>query len=310
MIDVKPETKIITVADTIREITRDHLLKNHGIVMGQCLSAVGWVARTVPELKPKDGLIEMSMDDTCSSYMAVGYALAGRRPIYVCRYQGFMWFNAVGFTNYAAKAREIWNYKCPIFIRAISMEGGIGPVAGNSHHGIFIRMPGIPVYAPMTPDEYRHIWEYFTGQDGPVYVSEHRRSFGVNYEMPDVSHNLADLTIYAISSARLNAVEAVKKLVAEGITCNLIHLTWLKPFEVNDRILCPLEASTYGGLILDTDYENGVSKCLAFDIMQRSLKIVRVLGLEEKTAGFAPHLDNLPPTSEKICSFVKKIVNV
>ena len=32
--------------------------KNNSLVLGQCLSAVGWVGGTIPELTEKDGLIE------------------------------------------------------------------------------------------------------------------------------------------------------------------------------------------------------------------------------------------------------------
>ena len=37
-----------TVAETIREITQKHMDQNQGYVIGQCLSAVGWVLNTVP----------------------------------------------------------------------------------------------------------------------------------------------------------------------------------------------------------------------------------------------------------------------
>ena len=43
--------------------------------------------------------------------------------------------------------------------------------------------------------------------------------------------------------------------------------------------------------------------------MQKSNKKVRVLALEERAAGFAPRLDNLPPSPEKIYSEVKKIIS-
>ena len=39
----------MTVAETIREITRKHLAGG-GVALGQCLTAVGWVGGTVPEL--------------------------------------------------------------------------------------------------------------------------------------------------------------------------------------------------------------------------------------------------------------------
>ena len=43
--------------------------------------------------------------------------------------------------KYASKSKEIWGIPCPIFIRSIAMEGGIGPVAGSSHHSIYHHLP-------------------------------------------------------------------------------------------------------------------------------------------------------------------------
>ena len=74
-------------------------------------------------------------------------------------------------------------------------------------------------------------------------------------------------------------------------------------------MLLALNNSKHGGLVLDTDFENGYSKCIAYELTHATDKKVRVLGLEERTAGFAPHLDNLPPSPEKIVNFVKNIIN-
>jgi len=298
----------MNVAETIKEITRDHLLYHNGVAMGECLTAVGYVGGTVPELTEKDGLLELSMDDTSGGGIAVGYALAGRRPIYIVRYQGFQWFNAAMIVNYAAKSKDMWSGACPVFVRSVAMEGAIGPVAGSSHHGMIIRMPGVKVVAPMTPLEYRRVWDNFLLGNDPMYVSEHRKSFAIDYEMPDIIHDKADITLFPISVTRLAALEAVKVLEREGIICNVIHLITLKPFVVTATIMSSLDNSVHGGIVIDSDFENAASKCIAFDIMQVSNKRVRTMGLEERTAGFAPHLDNLPPSADKIHKTVKEIV--
>ncbi|MDO8495047.1 MAG: hypothetical protein Q7S32_00780 [bacterium] len=297
----------MTVAEKIKELTRNHL-KNDGVALGQCLTAVGWVGGTVPDMTEEEGLIELSMADVAAGGFAVGLALAGRRPIYIVRYQGFQQFNSIIPLSYAAKSNNIWDVSCPIFIRSIGMDGGIGPVASGSHHSIFTRMPGIKVFAPMTPGEYQRGWDRFMEDDTPYCASEHRRSFSIDYEMPNRIHPQADITLYPISSTRLNALEAAATLESEGIVCNIVHLLWLKPFFVSETILSALSGSRHGGLVLDGDFENGVAKCLAYDIMQQSDKNVRVLALEERSAGFAPHLDNLPPTPQKICEYVRKLV--
>lgn len=298
----------MTVAETIREIIREHLTKNNGLALGQCLTAVGWVAGTVPEMREEDGLVELATSDVSNSGIAVGLALAGRRPVYIVRYQGFQWYNAVSIVNYAAKSKEIWGIPCPVFVRSIGMDGGIGPTASNSHHGLYMRMPGIPICAPMTPKEYRAVWDYFMTHDDPIYVSEHRTSFLVDYEMENKLHEKADITLFPISSTRLNAIEAEKRLAAEGITCNVIHLLWLKPFGVTDEMKRALISSAHGGIVIDGDYVNGAAKNIAYDLMSETGARVRPLALEERTAGASPHCDNLPPTAEKIYAHVKSII--
>ena len=298
---------IMTVAETIREITKKHL-QSGGVALGQCLTAVGWVGGTVPELTEQDGLIELSMDDTAGGGIAVGLALAGRRPIYIVRYQGFQWFNAAMIVNYAAKSKDMWGIPCPVFVRSVAMEGSIGPVASSSHHGMFTRMPGIEVVAPMTPAEYASTWKYFMSHDVPIYVSEHRKSFPIDYELPNIIRPKADITLFPISVGRLNALEAVKELEKEGIMCNLIHIVRLKPFVPSNHMLKALADSIHGGIVIDTDFENGVSKCIAHDMMLASDKKVHTLGLKERAAGFAPHLDNLPPSPKEIIRKVKELI--
>ncbi|MGA1047673.1 MAG: hypothetical protein ACO3UU_06660, partial [Minisyncoccia bacterium] len=67
--------------EVIKDIVRLHLTENKGIAMGQCLTAVGWVGGTLPELYEEDGMIELSMADVAGSGFAVGAALAGKRPM-------------------------------------------------------------------------------------------------------------------------------------------------------------------------------------------------------------------------------------
>jgi aminomethyltransferase len=45
-----------TVAETIRETTRRHLTENKGLLFGQCVTAVGWIGGTVPEMTEKEGI--------------------------------------------------------------------------------------------------------------------------------------------------------------------------------------------------------------------------------------------------------------
>lgn len=297
-----------TVAQTIKEITRAHLKENQGLFLGQCVTAVGWIGGTVPEMTEEEGIVELPAVDVAGPGIAVGAALVGRRPIFTIRYQGFMWYNAAPLLNYAAKSKEMWGIPCPILVRSIATEGGAGPVASASHHAMVMHMPGMPVIAPMTPGEWQSAWEWFMSHDDPLYVSEHRRSFPIDYEMEPLIHRRADITLLAISAGRLNALEAVKLLQQEGITANLLHLVWLKPFSVTPVMLEALRATGLG-LVIDSDFEiAGASRSIAYELMHQAGVSVHALGLEDRTGGFAPQCDNPTPPAGKIARRVKELL--
>jgi pyruvate/2-oxoglutarate/acetoin dehydrogenase E1 component len=297
-----------TVRDTIKEITRKHLTEKNGLAFGQCLTAVGWVGGTLPELYEEDGLVELSMADVAGGGIVVGSALAGRRPMYVIRYQGFNWYNCPSIVNYAAKSKEIWKVPCPLLVRGIAMEGAIGPVAGSSHHALYYRMPGIKIASPMTPNEYQQVYDNFMKNDDVVYVSEHRGSYLNTEELPDIAHQDSDIVLFPISITRFEAEKARKMLEAKGVKASIFHLRWLKPHNLKDQWKHTVAHSKRGAIVLDDDYVNGVAKSIAHDIMMDTHKPVWTMGLEDRTAGFYKTVDNLPPSAEQIAQRVLNIV--
>ena len=116
------------LSETIKSITKDHLEQKRGRLYAQCVKAVGWIGGTVPDTV---GIVELPTSDVSNGGIVVGAALAGERPIYVVRYQGFLAYNMITVLNYAAKSMEMWNTPCPVLVRALGMEGSMGPVASN-----------------------------------------------------------------------------------------------------------------------------------------------------------------------------------
>ena len=290
-----------SVKETIKSITRYHLEIEKGLCFGQCLTAVGWVGGTLPEMYEDEGMVEVTTADVANGGFVVGAGLQGIRPIYVVRYQGFQWFNSPIIVNYAAKSKEIWDIPCPIFIRSIAMEGGMGPVAGSSHHSIYQRMPGIKILSPMTPNEYQFAYNEFMVNDDVYYISEHRKSYDNTEELYDV--------LFPISITRFEAEEARKRLMERGIKASIIHQLWIKPFNFKDEWKHCLNNSKYGGIVLDDDYEQGVASSIAHRMMLESDKKVYTLGLDHRTAGFYRLVDNLPPSSDDIINLVERIVS-
>ena len=247
----------ITVRETIKKTILKHLKEKNGLILGQCLSAVGWVGGTIPELTEKEGVVELSMADVANGGIVVGAGLSNRRPIYVIRYQGFNWFNAPIILNYACKSKELWSVPCPIFIRGIAMEGSIGPVAGSSHYSLYYRMPGVKIISPMTPKEYNLAYKSFMRDEEVYYVSEHRASYDNQKELKDFLYDDVDIIIFSISITRFTAQKVKNILEKENLKIGLANNLWIKPFEIKKKWLETLKNSKFGGIILDDDYEGG-----------------------------------------------------
>tara|TARA_B100001564_G_C20607217_1_gene655749 strand:- start:273 stop:1178 length:906 start_codon:yes stop_codon:yes gene_type:complete len=295
-----------TLREVIKETTKSHVRKKIGKVYGQCLNAVDWIEGTVPNLKEKDGLVDLSMADVANGGIVVGAGLI-EKPIYIIRFQGLNWFNAPIIINYACKSKEIWNIPCPILIRSIGMEGSIGPVTGSSHHSIYLRMPGVKIVSPMTPNEYKKAYNYFIKNDDVLYLSEHSKSYSNSKELLDKLDEKTDLIIFAISITRFQAYKIRNYYLSINIKISVANIFWIKPFLIKKRWIDTLKKSKYGGLLLDDDYVNGSAKTLAYELHKRSKKTVYVLGLEDRSAGFSYSKDNLSPSFERIKKEINKI---
>jgi len=296
-----------TLKETIKKITYKHLKKNNSQVFGQNLTAVGWVAGTLPELYEKDGVVELPMADVAGGGIVTGAALMGRRPIYIIRYQGYNWFNCIFILNYACKSKELWKIPAPIFIRGISSEGSIGPVAGSSHISMFYKMPGIKIFSPMTSKEYENVYKEFMKNNDVFYVSEHRKSYGKSSEFKNIIKKKLDIILMPISITRFAAEEALIKLNKLGLKVGIIHLIKLKPFTLKESWVEAIKSTKHGVLMTDNDYNDGILRTIAHKINEKTEKKIHVMGLEDKTAGHHSKVDNVPPDVSKIVKRVLKI---
>jgi pyruvate/2-oxoglutarate/acetoin dehydrogenase E1 component len=296
-----------TVAETIKEITKTHLNKNNGVVMGQCLSAVGWVQNTIPPQKKR--IIELQMTDVAGAGFAVGSALAGANPIFVLRFQSFLWLNSSPIVMHAAKTKEMFGYNCPVFIRAIASEGvGSGPLHSNCYHSPFAHMPGLPIAAPMTPNEYKDVWKFYRKNKTPILVSEHRISYKSNKEFKDEVNKNSKISFFVISAGRFNMEKVKKILQSKNISCDIFHIMWIKPFKIKKTYLDSLK-KTKKGIVIDSSYEIcSVAEHIAYKLMNKVNATIEVQGMKDYSPGASVKL-NLTPTPEKIVKSTIKLIN-
>lgn len=294
------------VSDVIKRLSLEHI-NNGNKLFGQCLTAVGWVGGTIPEIPEHRNIIELSMADVAGGGIAVGASLFGHRPIYVVRYQGFLWYNIISIVNYAAKSKFLWGVECPLIVRAIAMEGKIGPVAGSSHCSLAYRMPGIRIVSPMTPREYEECWRVTLEVTDPTIISEHRKSYGVNYETPKIIPANPLINLFTISATRFEALQAIKE---SNDSIGFVPIVNIKPLSNKNELISMTQKAILGSIIIDDDYTDGIAKAIAYDLMHEAKKPVYVLGLKNETAGFSDATDNLPPTAKEILQEIERIKKI
>lgn len=291
----------LTLAETIKAITRDHLENHNGLLFGQCVTAVGWVNGTVPDCK---NIVELPMTDVAGAGFAVGAALAGRRPVFVLRFQDFFTLNCNQIVHYAALSKELHHQGVPVFIRCIGTDSA-GPVHSIMLHNVPMYFPGINVYAPMTPGEYRKTWDDYMKSDIPMFVSEHRSSYTNTDEMPDEIVENADITLFGISDARREILKAADILKAKGLRVSTVHIMKLKPLE-RDSLIEKM-GNCKKGIVVDNGFPVcGAARDIAYELMEGTDNRVKALSCEDKTKCFNPEQQNRTPDAEKIVEEVMR----
>lgn len=290
----------VSLKDTIKEISRRHLEENNGILLGECVSDPGGVSGTIPESK---NVVDLPMTETAGADFAVGCALAGRRPIFVTRFQDFMFMNGSPIVYFAAVYKELCGIGAPVFVRALANDG-FDATHSNVLHSIFMHYSGLRVCAPITPGEYMEAWNAFMADDIPMFVSEFRDTFSNTDEMLDEIEDGAKINVFAVSVCRVYAREAKKILAQKGIKINVLDIMWLKPFDAVKR--GEMLKSVPLGLVVDPGRETcGAAEHLAYQMMKNYPgSQVDILGVADHIKAVNPKCQNAVPSAQAIADKV------
>lgn len=294
----------LSLRNTIKSIIDEHLNTNNGILLGECVSDPGGVAGTIPE---SNNVIDLPMTEIAGADIAVGCALAGRRPVFVVRFQDFMLMNGSPFIAFAAVVKPLLGLSAPVFIRAVANDH-FDATHSNVLHSMFMHFPGMYVCAPCTPGEYHEAWNSFLKNDIPYYISEYRDTYDITEEMNDIIEDDADINIFGISVCRVYAYKAREILTKEGIKANVINIMWLKPFDVVSTASILEKVPT--GIVVEPGREIcGASTEIAFQMMKHFPGArVDVLGIKDFIKTTNPNCYNEAPHEKAIVKKVHEIL--
>ncbi len=217
---------------------------------------------TMKDLTHPERVIGTPISENACTGIALGAALAGRRPIHIHMRADFLLVAMDQIGNYVAKWRDMFGRQCavPLVIRAVVGRGwGCGAQHSQTLHGLFARFPGLKVVTPATPFDAKGLLLAAIKDDDPVLVLEHRWLYKNEGPVPEEMytvplgrgnrlHEGSALTIVAPSLAAVHALKACRE---EGIDADLIDPRSIKPLDCE----LILESVRRTGRLLVADYD-------------------------------------------------------
>jgi 2-oxoisovalerate dehydrogenase E1 component len=250
---VKPSGKMreITYSQAIREALAEEMRRDGRVfILGEDVTTGGYFAVTVglvEEFGP-ERVIDTPISEYAIVGSAVGAAMTGMRPVVEIMLSDFLTCCMDPIINQAAKLRYMsgGQYSLPLVVRS---PGGTGFSLAAQHSQTFDALltgiPGLIVIAPGTPYDAKGLLKAAIRSNNPVLFFENKLLYLATGQVPEgeyvipigvaeVKREGSDVTLVAIGSRVIPALEAAEELAREGIEVEV----------VDPRTLVPLDAAT------------------------------------------------------------------
>jgi pyruvate/2-oxoglutarate/acetoin dehydrogenase E1 component len=178
---------------------------------------------------------------------ALGAAMAGLRPVAEIMFADFYatcWDQVV---NQVAKARYMTGGQLtvPLVLRGTNgfASMGFGGQHGQACESWAMTVPGLKIVSPATPADLMGLLATSVRDDDPVLLFEHKGLYAAAGEVPDGEHLVplgvakvvrpgTDVTLVGLSVTVGYCLEAAQRLVADGVSAEVVDLRCLIPLDV------------------------------------------------------------------------------
>ncbi len=264
------QLRTLSTGDAIREGLTEAARKNPDVIfMAEGVADPSSVYGTIKDIGrdiAPERMVEMPVSENALTGVAIGAALAGKRPVLSFHRVEFALLAMEQIVNNAAKAHYISNgrHRVPMVMRLVVGRGwGQGPEHSQSLEAVFAHIPGLKVVMPTYPRDAKGLIIAAVEDDNPVIVIEHRWCHYVLGQVPEgyyvepldgprAVHTGKDLTIVATSYMTLEAVRAAEQLEKLGISATVFDLRVLRPLLL-DRVFASV-AQTGRLMTVDTGF--------------------------------------------------------
>ncbi len=176
--------------------------------------------------------------------VAVGAALAGRRPVAEMQFMDFVSNGFQILTNFAAKCHYRLGEAVPMVVRGPAGGGvGAGPFHSQNVEAYFLHTAGLKIVAPSTAADARGLLKAAIRDPNPVVFLEHKKLYRHQRDplpagdgvVPLGSARIArkgeQVTVVTYGAMVHVVLEAAEAVAGEGIDAEVVDLRTLKPWD-------------------------------------------------------------------------------
>ena len=323
--------RVISSSEAVNEATILAMLKNKNVfVIGEGVNDPKEIFGTTKNLKKKFGskrVIETPISENAMTGVCIGSAMMGLKPIQIHQRVDFALLAMEQIMNNCAKTFFVSNEKhnVPMVIRMIIGRGwGQGPMHSQVLDSMFAQIPGLKVYMPTFPKDFKGMLLAAIEDPNPVVFLEHRWLHNIKGHVPKKYYknktnkinkilNGKDLTIVANGYNLLEVLELKKILNKINVSFDLFDLNIIQPLYTKDIIKSLKKTGRI--ILIDSGYKKfGIGAEILSQIMENNMnslkhKPIRI-GLPFVPTPSSRFLaNNYYPNKEKILSSILDVMN-
>ncbi|MBC5798498.1 MAG: alpha-ketoacid dehydrogenase subunit beta [Candidatus Eremiobacteraeota bacterium] len=247
---VAAPTTVMNNVEAVRQTLYEALKSDERtLIMGEDVGARGNVFLITKGFLDEFGpqrIIDTPLAEASIVGIAVGMAMEGLRPIAEIQFADFIYpaFNQIVGEAAKTRYRSNGDYTCPLVIRTPYGGGVRGALSHSvSIEALFYHVPGLKIVAPSFPADIKGLLNASIDDPDPVLFLEHKKTYrSVKGEVPSGHYTIPlgkaevkvsgdQLTVVSYGLYVHQALEAAKRVAADGMSVEVIDLRSIRPMD-------------------------------------------------------------------------------
>jgi 2-oxoisovalerate dehydrogenase E1 component len=324
------ETEEMNMVSALRSCLTEEMERDERVmVLGEDVGPKGGVFLVTDGLHKKFGeqrVIDTPLAESSIAGVALGLAVAGKRPVAEMQFADFAHFAFNAITNEAAKYRyrTDGDWSVPMVVRA--------PMGGHAHGALYhsqsiearFATPGLKIVIPSGPYEAKGLLLAAIRDPDPVLFFEHKRLYRMYKEAVPKGEYLiplqvartaregTDISVFCYGLMVHYATEAAKVLDQEGVSVEIIDLRTVYPLD-KDAIIASARKTGKCLVLYEDNLSVSIGSEIAALIADEAWKwldapVKRLGGLDVPSMPYAPAMEEeFMPNPEKIARALRDL---